>query len=98
VAHIDIVGPAHSVIGCDYSGVVEEVGTEATDVWKVGDRIAGVVHGGLFPDKGAFAKYLKVHSDLAWRPPPSRSHQNAATYGISAVTAMQALYTKLDFP
>jgi NADPH:quinone reductase-like Zn-dependent oxidoreductase len=64
----------------------------------VGDRIAGVVHGGLFPDKGAFAKYLKVHSDLAWRPPPSRSHQNAATYGISAVTAMQALYTKLDFP
>jgi NADPH:quinone reductase-like Zn-dependent oxidoreductase len=98
VAHIDIVGPAHSIVGCDYSGVVEEVGTAATDVWKVGDRIAGVVHGGLFPDKGAFAEYLKVPSDLAWRPPLSMSHQNAATYGISAVTAMQALYTKLDVP
>jgi NADPH:quinone reductase-like Zn-dependent oxidoreductase len=88
VAHIDIVGPAHSIIGCDYSGVVEEVGAEARNDWKVGDRIAGVVHGGLFPDKGAFA----------WRPPPSMSHQQAATYGISAVTAMQALYTKLDVP
>ncbi|KAN0102646.1 GroES (chaperonin 10)-like protein [Hyaloscypha variabilis] len=57
VAHIDIVGPAHSIVGCEYSGVVEEVGTAATDVWKVGDRIAGAVHGGLFPDKGAFAEY-----------------------------------------
>jgi NADPH:quinone reductase-like Zn-dependent oxidoreductase len=98
VAHIDIVGPAHSIIGCDYSGVVEKVGTEARNGWKVGDRIAGVVHGGLFPDKGAFAEYLKAPSDLAWRPPPRMSHQQAATYGISAVTAMQALYTKLDVP
>lgn len=98
MGHVDIVGPANSIIGCDFSGIVEEVGVVVRDDWKVGDRVAGVVHGGLFPDKGAFAEYLKGPSDLAWRPPPSMSHQQAATYGISAFTAMQALYTKLDVP
>lgn len=92
------MGPPNSIIGCDYCGIVEEVGSDATHDWQIGDRIAGVVHGGLFPDKGAFAQYLKVPSDLAWKPPANVSDQQAATYGISAVTAMQGLYTKLDVP
>lgn len=59
----------------------------------IGDRIVGVVHGGLFPHKGVLAEYLKVESDLAWSPPASLiSDQQVATYDISAVTAMQALY------
>jgi NADPH:quinone reductase-like Zn-dependent oxidoreductase len=98
VGHVDIVGPAHSIVGCDFSGIIEEVGDSAIGDWKIGDRIAGVIHGGLFVDKGAFAQYLKVQSDLAWKPPPGITDQQAATYGISAVTAMQGLYTKLDVP
>jgi NADPH:quinone reductase-like Zn-dependent oxidoreductase len=77
---------------------VEEVGSEAVGDWRVGDRIAGMVHGGLFPDKGAFAQYLKVPSDLAWRPSTDVTDEQAATYGISAVTAMQGLFTQLDIP
>lgn len=92
------MGPPCSIIGCDFAGVVEEVGSEAVSDWKVGDRIAGVVHGGLFPDKGAFAQYLKVPSDLAWKPPNGISDDQAATYGVSAVTAMQGLFTQLDVP
>lgn len=71
------------------------MGSQAFEQFKPGDRIAGVVHGGLFLDKGAFAEYLKVEPDLAWKPPSYLSDQQAATYGISAVTAMQGLYTKL---
>jgi NADPH:quinone reductase-like Zn-dependent oxidoreductase len=32
-------------VGCDYAGVVEEVGSKVTKPFKKGDRISGVVHG-----------------------------------------------------
>lgn len=34
-----------NVVGCDYAGVVEEIGAEVALDLKVGDRIAGLVHG-----------------------------------------------------
>lgn len=44
--HIDFArtGPG-SIIGCDYAGVVEAVGSKVTKAFKKGDRISGVVHG-----------------------------------------------------
>ena len=45
--HIDFeVADAGSRMGCDYAGVVEEVGSKVTKTFKKGDRISGVVHGG----------------------------------------------------
>lgn len=35
-----------NVVGCDYAGVVEELGPEASADLKVGDRVCGFVHGG----------------------------------------------------
>jgi len=35
-----------AVSGCDYSGVVEQVGSAVTNGLKVGDRVAGLVAGG----------------------------------------------------
>ena len=45
--HIDfgLPGPG-SRIGCDYAGVVEQVGGKVAKSFKKGDRISGVVHGG----------------------------------------------------
>lgn len=34
------------VSGCDYAGVVEEVGAAVTNGLKAGDRVAGWTHGG----------------------------------------------------
>ncbi|KAI9850437.1 MAG: hypothetical protein M1838_005649 [Thelocarpon superellum] len=98
--HIDNISPAHSIIGCDYAGEVAAVGNgpEASSRWKVGDRIAGVVHGGSYPDKGSFAEYLKVEADLAARVPEGVSNHDAATYGVSAATAMQGVYHTLHVP
>ncbi|KAG9499323.1 hypothetical protein J7337_010143 [Fusarium musae] len=89
--HLDIISPPNSIIGCDYAGVVHQVGDSVNDRWKIGDRVAGAVHGGLYPDKGAFAEYLKIDADLAWKVPEGISDTEATTYGVSAVTAMLVL-------
>lgn len=96
--HIDLLGVPNSIIGCDFAGTVVSVGSKAKGSWHPGDRIAGVVHGGHYPDRGAYAEYLKVDSDLAWRVPDSISDTVAATYGVSAVSAMQALLLILGLP
>jgi NADPH:quinone reductase-like Zn-dependent oxidoreductase len=87
-----------AVVGCDYAGVVQEVGSAVKSGWKPGDRVAGVVHGGLYPDKGSFAEYLKIDSDLAWKIPDEISDTDATTYGVSAVTAMLNLNVRHGLP
>ncbi|KAJ6783821.1 hypothetical protein PWT90_10556 [Aphanocladium album] len=98
--HIDLFSPDGAVVGCDYAGVVVKVGGSpvAANAWKVGDRVAGWVHGGLFPDRGSFAEYLKVDADLAWKVPEGVSDLAATTYGVSAATAMLGLNKHLNVP
>lgn len=38
----------HLLLGCDFAGIVVEVGKNVKKQWKRGDRIAGMAHGGLF--------------------------------------------------
>ena len=44
--HVDFLASPGALCGCDYSGIVEEVGESATQSWKVGDKICGMAHGG----------------------------------------------------
>ncbi|KAL2846704.1 chaperonin 10-like protein [Aspergillus pseudoustus] len=96
--HVDILAPRGAIIGCDYSGTVAKVGCKAPGNWAVGDRVAGWTHGGLYTDRGSFAEYLKIPGDLAWKPPSTVSDKEAATFGVSAVTAMMALNVRLGVP
>ena len=95
---IDFIAPPGSLLGCDFAGVVAEAGSAASRTWKVGDRVAGFVQGGVSQERGAFAEYVKAEEDLVWRIPAGVSDEAASTYGVPAVTAMQALHLHLNVP
>lgn len=91
------------LVGCDFSGVVEEVGSAVTKHWSKGDRICGVAHGGnsLQPEDGAFAEYIVAKGDIQMKIPNKMSFEQAATIGLGATTVGQGLYQqalKLNLP
>ena len=43
--HTSSVGLVGGILGCDLSGVVEEVGVQCTSDVKIGDHVYGVCHG-----------------------------------------------------
>ena len=44
---LDAVGDPGTIVGCDYAGIVEQVGSGRSNRFKKGDRIAGFAHGGM---------------------------------------------------
>merc|ERR1711939_974735 len=60
--------------------------------------VAGFTQGGVTKEHGAFAEYVKAEGDLVWRIPEGVSDEAASTFGVPAVTAMQALHLHLNVP
>ncbi|KAI0780462.1 GroES-like protein [Trametes elegans] len=86
------LGIPGTVLGCDFSGYVVKTGKNVSSP-KVGDHVAGFVHGGAFVDSGAFAQYVKTPAELAWVVPDNTlTHDEAATLGCAFWTAAQALF------
>lgn len=85
-----------ALIGCDYAGVVEEVGKAVTKKWQKGDSICGVVHGSnlVQAEDGAFAEYIVAKGDVQMRKPAGLSYVEAATISLGAITVGQGLYQK----
>lgn len=80
------MGNPDSIIGCDYSGTVQTLGSGVSK-WKVGDKVCGVTHGGKFPNKGAFAEYLVIKEEYVAGIPDGMDGAEAATYGVGFYTA-----------
>ncbi|KAI1275325.1 putative zinc-binding oxidoreductase ToxD [Xylaria sp. FL0933] len=97
---LDAPGNNGTLVGCDYAGVVEEVGRAVTRHFKKGDRIAGFGHGGndANPENGAFARFIAVKADLQVRIPDGVSFEAACTVGVGLATAGYALYKVLGLP
>ncbi|GAD97953.1 zinc-binding oxidoreductase ToxD, putative [Paecilomyces variotii No. 5] len=95
--HIDFVSPPGVLIGCDYAGIVEDVGKDVKKSFKKGDRVCGCVHGAnsVQPEDGAFAEYIVAKGDIQMHIPDNLSFQEAATLGVSITTVGQALYQSL---
>lgn len=85
------------LLGCDFAGIVEEIGVEVNKLWQAGDRVFGCVHGANFnePEDGSFAEVIAVKGDTAMRIPESLSFEEAASMGVSALTCGQGLFQKM---
>ncbi|PCH01844.1 Polyketide synthase, enoylreductase [Penicillium occitanis (nom. inval.)] len=84
------------LLGCDFAGIIEEVGSKVAKKWKKGERIAGVAHGGnlVQPEDGAFAEHILAKGDIQVRIPDSLSFEDASTLTLGVTTVMQGLYQK----
>ena len=92
--HVDFFNGPGLLIGCDYSGVVEDPGEGYDKPWKRGDRICGMTHGGdkLQQENGAFAEHIMAVADAQFKVPPNMSDEDASTLGVGLLTCGQGLY------
>ncbi|KAK0614863.1 chaperonin 10-like protein [Bombardia bombarda] len=89
-----------AIHGYDFSGTIVALGTDTPAHLKIGDRVAGFVHGmnpGL-PDVGAFADYVAASADLILRIPDDMTFEDAASVGMGLFTAGLGLFRELRIP
>ncbi|MBI5365277.1 MAG: NADP-dependent oxidoreductase [Planctomycetes bacterium] len=75
-------------LGCDVSGVVEEVGAKVVG-WKTGDEVfaySNLMRG------GAFAEYVVLPAAELATKPKTVDHAHAAAIPLAGLTAWQALF------
>ncbi|KAL3963175.1 hypothetical protein ACCO45_000179 [Purpureocillium lilacinum] len=80
------VKEAGPLVGCDYAGVVEKVGSKVTKSFKPGDRICGAAHGSNAVERedGTFAEHIVVKGDMQIEIPSNLSVEEAATLGLAS--------------
>jgi NADPH:quinone reductase-like Zn-dependent oxidoreductase len=72
------------IVGTDFAGTVESVGSRVTE-YRPGDEIFGAV-------RGAFAEYAVVEGDgTVARKPAGVSFEDAGTLAVAGTTALQAV-------
>ncbi|KAF7928507.1 uncharacterized protein EAE98_005563 [Botrytis deweyae] len=98
--HVEWLTSNGARIGCDYAGVVEEVGSAVTKDFKKGDRVCGFCHGGneVNHEDGAFANIITAKGDNQIKIPDNLSFEEAATLGVGITTVGQGLYQSLQLP
>ena len=66
--HAAVALPPSKVIGCDFSGTIESIGSIVKDPsLHIGDRVAGGVHGCHSTHNGAFAQSLVADAKLVFK-------------------------------
>jgi NADPH:quinone reductase-like Zn-dependent oxidoreductase len=81
--------PKYPILGADFAGRVEAVGSAVTQ-FKVGDAIFGDATGG----NGALAEYATTSEKQVALKPVNLSFQQAAGVPMAAITALQSLRDK----
>lgn len=90
---VDYSNTPGAVGGCDFAGIVVNVGQGVTR-FKTGDRILAVTFGLNPSDKtaGAFAEFALATEDLSCHIPETLSWTQACSMGLSIATAGLALF------
>ncbi|KAJ3530604.1 hypothetical protein NM208_g9251 [Fusarium decemcellulare] len=82
-----------AVLGCDFTGTVERVGTDVQRVSE-GDTIAGLIWGGEIKGLGGYSEYTVAHERICFRVPKNISLPEAATIPLASLTAWLAFFSK----
>jgi NADPH2:quinone reductase len=77
--------PQPFIVGCDFAGVVEAIGSEVRQ-FKVGDRVWGS-NQGLLGRQGTFAEQIAVDAAWAYPLPDNVTDEQAAAAALVAITA-----------
>lgn len=80
------------ILGFDASGVVVDVGSDARD-FKIGD---GVYYAGSIARPGTNSEYHLVDERIVGRKPTTLGHAESAALPLTAITAWEMLFDRLD--
>ncbi|KAL8833883.1 MAG: hypothetical protein Q9170_004030 [Blastenia crenularia] len=92
--------PPSKVIGCDFSGQVTALGNQVpANSFRIGDRVAGVIHDCKHSHTGAFAETLVADANMCFKLPDTANENSdmeaACTMGVGWISAAQALRQRL---
>lgn len=86
-------GDEHKILGWDAVGKVVALGDQ-TELFKVGDL---VWYAGDITRSGSNAEYQLVDERIVGKKPQSLSNEEAAAMPLTAITAYELLFARLDF-
>ncbi|KAI9771425.1 MAG: hypothetical protein M1840_002045 [Geoglossum simile] len=85
-----------TVLGCDASGIVEEVG-QGVEGFRVGDRVCGCTRLGI-QGHGTWEEYFLMDAIVTTPTPKNVSIEQASTLGVGTYTACLGLFDGLQIP
>ncbi|KAF8851921.1 NAD(P)-binding protein [Acephala macrosclerotiorum] len=89
--HYPVPPQAPSTLGVEFSGIIESLGEECKDGFKVGDEVLGLAYG------GAYAEFIAVNTHMLLHKPEHLSWEEAAGVPETWITATQAIYLVGEF-
>ncbi|KAK5166445.1 uncharacterized protein LTR77_007988 [Saxophila tyrrhenica] len=98
--NLDYMPIPDTTLGCDFSGTIEDIGSNVTKKWSKGDRVSGWVlqNNIVQKDEGSFAEYVVANGDICMRIPGGMSDEEAATSGGGVATVGMGLCRNLGVP
>ncbi|KLP09769.1 MIS1-C1-tetrahydrofolate synthase precursor, mitochondrial [Fusarium fujikuroi] len=82
-----------AILGCDFVGVVEEIGPNVTRIAK-GTVIAGLIWGGEIKGLGGYSQYTIADERICFPVPQQLSPEAASTVPLASCTALLGLLSK----
>ncbi|PMD33619.1 zinc-binding dehydrogenase family oxidoreductase [Hyaloscypha variabilis F] len=82
-----------AVLGCDFAGIVEELGPKVS-TFVVGDRIVALIWGGEIHPLGAYSTYCIADERISFKIPKGLDFPEASTIPLASNTAWLALLSK----
>jgi putative PIG3 family NAD(P)H quinone oxidoreductase len=89
--HYPVPPQAGPILGVEFSGTIESLGTDVKDSFKTGDEVFGLAYG------GAYAEYVAVSTHMLLHKPGHLSWEEAAGIPETWITATQAMYLVGEF-